>query len=60
MNRFVIERAKVKDDNNEFLPAKKLEWHYFTDEATRDSANIKRIELQKSTNDYYFRVLEIK
>lgn len=67
MKQFRFEKALAKDKNGNFIPAEDLVWNRVNNRMipggnnmfeTYDEANVARIEMQKNSNKYYFRVIE--
>lgn len=67
MVAFRFEKALAKDENGNFIPADELIWNRVNRRMipggsnlfeSYDEANVARIEMQKNSNKYYFRVKE--
>lgn len=67
MKQFRFEKALAKDENGNFIPAEDLIWNRVNRRMipggnnlfeSYDEANVARIEMQKNSNKYYFRVKE--
>jgi hypothetical protein len=65
MNAFRFEKALAKDENGNFIPAADLVWNRVNRRMipggnnlfeSYDEANVARIEMQKNSNKYYFRI----
>lgn len=68
MKHYILGRACVKDNDNEFIPANELKWSIVDEECINgiylndvyddyDSANVDRIRLQRADNNHYYKVL---
>ena len=60
-----LEIALVKDDYGNFIPAEKLDWRprfswnpFDSVWDSWDAANVARIEKQKESSDFYYRVVK--
>lgn len=68
MKHYILGKARIKDNNNEFIPANELKWSIVDEECINgiylndvyddyDSANVDRIRLQRADNNHYYKVL---